>query len=161
MTKELSIENIKNELMDALVGDMRIITAFTTDKEKRKATDYIGTNIFNYLEDNVNSISKVDTYIHFDVMKDVDNYDVFIQLKTHRDNVLYKNNNGANCLDEISKYIEEIVNELYPYYKRYTDVPGGCIDRFVSRIIKFRLSKYDAKRYAEKCQKYSEDKVSE
>ena len=155
MAKELSIESIKKELMDALVGDMRIITSFG-NKNKKKATDYIGSNIFNYLDSDINTISKIEKYIYFDVMKTEDNYDVFIQLKAHRDDVFYKNNNGVNCLDEISKYIEEIVNELYPYHKMYTDVPGGCIDHFARRVIKFKLNKYDAEKHL----KSLEDKAS-
>lgn len=154
MTKELSIESIKKELMDALVGDMRIITSFG-NKEKRRATDYIGTNIFNYLDDSVDNICHIDAYINFDVMKLRDHYDVFIQLKAHKD-ITYRNNKHVNLLDEISKYIEEIVSELYPYYSLYADVPGGCIDRCLRRNIRFSLYNNDAEKY----QKSLEDKAS-
>ena len=154
MTKELSIENIKKELMDALVGDMRIITAFG-NKEKRRATDYIGSNILNYLDDTVENICYGDTYIHFDVMKSKDRYDVFIQLKAHKD-ISYRDNKHVNLLDEISKYIEEIVKELYPYHRLYADVPKGCIDRYLRRNIRFSIYEHDAKSY----QQFLEDKTS-
>ena len=67
MTKELSIKSIKEELMDALLGDMRIINSFFNKGEK-KVKDYIGRNIFGYLNENA-SCGYTDTYINFDVMK--------------------------------------------------------------------------------------------
>lgn len=39
MTKELSIKSIKEEFMDALLGDMRIINSFG-GKEVRKVREY-------------------------------------------------------------------------------------------------------------------------
>ena len=117
MTKELSIKTIKEELMDALLGDMRIINSFS-NKDKRKASDYIGTNIFGHLNESIRSYH-VDTYINFDVAKREDKFDVYICIKTHKD--LLSKSNGNNCLDNISKYIEEIINELYPDRKVLDD----------------------------------------
>ena len=111
-TKKLSIKSIKKELMDALLGDMRIINSFSNKGEK-KVKDYIGTNIFGYLNENA-SCSYTDTFINFDVMKNRGCYDVFIILKMHKDLV---KNEAVNGLDDISECIEEIVNELYPYHK--------------------------------------------
>lgn len=155
MTKELSIESIKRELMDALVGDMRIITSFT-NKEK-KATDYIGNNIFNYLDDIVDNICRIDTYINFDVNRLSDKYDIVIQLKMHRDMAVNKDSKHVNCLDALSKYIEEIVNELYPYRKLYSDISVGCINRHIRRNIRFALFEDDAKNY-QKLLEYRESK---
>ena len=83
MNKELSIKIIKNELMDAFLGDMRIINSFSNKGEK-KVKDYIGRNIFGYLNEKA-SCSYTDTYINFDVMKSRGCYDVFIILRAHKD----------------------------------------------------------------------------
>lgn len=142
-TKELSIKSIKNELMDAFLEDMRIINSFA-NKEVKKVKDYVGTNIFGYLYDNENGIY-TDTYIHFDVMKIRGCYDVFIILKAHKD--LMKNE-AVNCLDNISEYIEEIVNELYPYHKSYSNVPVNAVsDNYVRRNIRFSLRPLDKDGY--------------
>lgn len=143
MTKELSIKSIKEELMDALLGDMRIINSFG-GKEVRKVREYIGTNIFGYLNENA-SCGYTDTYINFDVMKNRGCYDVFIILKMHKDLV---KNEAVNGLDDISECIEEIVNELFPYHKSYSDVPVDVVsDDYVRRNIKFTLRPIDKDGY--------------
>ena len=143
MTKELSIKSIKKELMDALLGDMRIINSFGS-KEVRKVREYIGTNIFGYLNENA-SCGYTDTYINFDVMKNRGCYDVFIILKV--DKCLMKNE-AVNCLDDISECIEEIVNELFPYHKSYSDVPIDVVsDDYVRRNIRFSLRPIDKDGY--------------
>ena len=143
MTKELSIKSIKEELMDAFLGDMRIINSFG-GKEVRKVREYIGTNIFGYLNENA-SCGYTDTYINFDVMKNRGCYDVFIILKV--DKCLMKNE-AVNCLDDISECIEEIVNELFPYHKSYSDVPIDVVsDDYVRRNIRFTLRPIDKDGY--------------
>lgn len=143
MTKELSIKSIKEELMDAFLGDMRIINSFSNKGEK-KVKDYIGRNIFGYLNENA-ICSYTDTFINFDVMKSRGCYDVFILLKTHKDLV---KNEAVNGLDDISECIEEIVNELYPYHKSYSDVPINMVsDGYVRRNIRFSLRPIDKDGY--------------
>ena len=143
MAKELSIKSIKEELMDALLGDMRIINSFSNKGEK-KVKDYIGRNIFGYLNEN-SSCSYTDTYINFDVMKSRGCYDVFVILKTHKDLV---KNEAVNCLDDISECIEEIVNEVYPYHKSFSDVPIDVVsDNYVKRNIRFSLRPLDKDGY--------------
>lgn len=151
MTKELSIKSIKNELMDAFLEDMRIINSFA-NKEVKKVKDYVGTNICGYLYDNENGIY-TDTYIHFDVMKSRGCYDVFIILKAHKDLI---KNEAVNCLDDISECIEEIVNELYPYHKSFSNVPVDVVsDNYVRRNIRFSLRPLDKDGY----EKSLEDRV--
>lgn len=142
MTKELSIKSIKKELMDAFLGDMRIISLFA-DKDVKKTTDYIGKNIFGYLNENA-SCCRADTYINFDVMKNRGRYDVFINIEAH--SCLFKKE-AVNCLDDISEYIEEIVNELYSYHKSYSDVPVHAGDDYVRRNIRFSLCPLDKDGY--------------
>ena len=139
MTKELSIKTIKKELMDALLGDMRIINSFS-NKDKRKASDYIGTNIFGHLNESIRSYH-VDTYINFDVAKREDKFDVYICIKTHKD--LLSKSNGNNCLDNISKYIEEIINELYPDRKVFVNTPVLCESSYETRYVCFSLFNND------------------
>ena len=143
MTKELSIKSIKEELMDAFLGDMRIINSFSNKGEK-KVKDYIGMNIFGYLNENA-SCSYTDTFINFDVMKNRGCYDVFIILKV--DKYLIKNE-AVNCLDDISECIEEIVNELYPYHNSFSNVPVNVVsDGYVRRNIRFSLRPIDKDGY--------------
>lgn len=72
-------------------------------------------------------------------------YDVFILLKMHK--YLVKNE-AVNGLDDISECIEEIVNELFPYHKSYSDSPVNAVsDNYVKRNIKFTLRPIDKDRY--------------
>ena len=153
MTKELSIKSIKEELMDAFLGDMRIINSFSNKGEK-KVKDYIGMNIFGYLNENA-SCSYTDTFINFDVMKNRGCYDVFIILKV--DKYLIKNE-AVNCLDDISECIEEIVNELYPYHNSFSNVPVNVVsDGYVRRNIRFSLRPIDKDRYERSLENNSTD----
>lgn len=152
MTNELSIKSIKKELMDALLGDMRIINSFSNKGEK-KVKDYIGRNIFGHLNENASFYT--DTYIHFDVMKSHGCYNVFVILKTHK--YLMKNE-VVNCLDDISECIEEIVNELYPYHKSYSDAPVDVAsDDYYRRNIRFTLRPIDKDRYEKSLENNSTD----
>ena len=153
MTKELSIKTIKEELMNALLEDMRIINSFSNKGEK-KVKDYIGKNIFGYLNENA-SCSYTDTYIHFDVMKSRGCYDVFVILKSHKDLV---KNEAVNGLDDISEWIEEIVNGVYPYHKSYSDVPVNAVsNNYVRRNIKFTLRPIDKDGYEKSLENNSTD----
>ena len=152
-TKELSIKSIKEELMDALLGDMRIINSFSNKGEK-KAKDYIGRNIFGHLNENA-SCGYADTFINFDVMKVRGCYDVFINIKEH--SYLFKKE-AVNCLDDISECIEEIVNELYPYHKSYSDVTVDVVgDDYVRRNIRFTLRPIDKDGYEKSLENNSTD----
>lgn len=153
MTNELSIKSIKNELMDALLGDMRIINSFSNKCEK-KVKDFIGANIFGYLNENA-SCSYTDTFINFDVMKSRGCYDVFILLKTHKDLI---KNEAVNCLDDISECIEEIVNELYPYHNSFSNVPVNVVsDGYIRRNIRFSLRPIDKDGYEKSLENNSTD----
>ena len=153
MVKELSIKAIKKELMNALLEDMRIMTLFQNKGEK-KTRDYVGTNICSCLDSKVNDgYIHADTYINFDVMKNKNCYDVFIQTKAHRDLVV---GTTINCLDDISECIEEIVKEVYPFYRCYSDIPERLRDDYTRRNIRFVLSPKDAEAYEK--QKAEEEK---
>lgn len=152
MTNELSIKSIKDELMDAFLGDMRIINSFFNKGEK-KVKDFIGTNIFGYLNENVSYTA--DTYINFDVMKSRGCYDVFIILKMHKDLI---KNEAVNCLDDISECIEEIVNELYPYHNSFSNVPVNVVsDGYIRRNIRFSLRPIDKDGYEKSLENNSTD----
>ena len=152
MTKELSIKSIKNELMDAFLGDMRIINSFS-NKGEEKVKDYIGTNIFGYLNEHP-ICSCADTFINFDVMKSRGCYDVFINLKAHTN--LFKKE-AVNGLDDISECIEEIVNELYPYHMSYSDRPVHASDDYDRRCIRFTLRPKDKDEYEKSLENNSTD----
>jgi len=138
MTKELRIKTIKEDLVKALLEDVRIINAFS-NKQIKKTKEYVGNNIYGYLDDKAN-VQNVDTYINLDVMKNKNCYDVFIHLKAHRDLL---GNGITTRLDDVSECIEEIVNDLYPYHRCYSDIPECIADNFMRRNIRFVLSPKD------------------
>lgn len=147
MTKELSIKTIKEKLANALINDARIIKSLPEYGEK-KTSDYIGSSIFGYIDDEVTQYCCAKKYISFDVVEgqEVDDcFKVIIELKAHKDLL---GNSVTNCLDDISEYVKDIVKELFPYYKHYSNTPKSVEQRYAGRSIEFDLYEKDAKRYA-------------
>ena len=132
--KELSIKSIKEDITKALLEDVRIIKAFSNPRIE-KTKDYIGGNIFGYLDDNNETI---DDY-HSDEC-----YDVSIQIKVHKDLL---GNEIVNRLDNMSFYVEDIIKELYPYHSDYSNKTEGIKARFAKRNIHFVLSQKSADIY--------------
>lgn len=138
MTKELSITTIKKELMNAFLGDMRIINSFST-KDVKKVTDYIGKNIFNYLGEPSSQSTHVDTYINFDA-SELRGYNAYIVIRMHKDLI---KPNEENRIDVLASAVKEIATELFPYMTSYSDVPQQCCDGYIERYICFTLREYD------------------
>lgn len=136
-SKPLSIENIKKELMDAFLSDMRIINSFADKRDK--TTDYIRKNVFDYL-DEINSCNRTDSYICFDVAQRNNNYEVYVVIKTHKD-ILDKD--GENRLDYLASIIEGIVKKAYPYMTRYQNNPKMCANHYAERHIYFSLEEFE------------------
>ena len=141
MVKELSIENIKKELMDAFLGDMRIIKSFSSQNVK-KVTEYIGKNIFDYL-DGAPHICCADTYINFDV-SETGRYNPYIIIKMHKDMV---RPDGENKIDTLANAVKEIVTELFPYMTHYSNMPKQCCNGYIERHIRFALGEYEKNCY--------------
>lgn len=141
-SKPLSIENIKKELMDAFLSDMRIINSFADKRDK--TIDYIRKNVFDYL-DEIPSCTRADSYICFDVaQRNNSNYSVYVVIKTHKD-ILDKN--GENRLDYLANIIEGIVRKAYPYMTKYENNPKMCANHYAERHIYFSLNNYDKENY--------------
>lgn len=140
-SKPLSIANVKKELMDAFLSDMRIINSFVSKKDK--TTDYIRRNVFDYL-DEISSCMRTDTYIYFDVAQRNNNYEVYVVIKIHKD-ILSKD--GENRLDSLANTIEGIVKKSYPYMTRYQNNPKMCANHYVERHIYFSLNNIDKEHY--------------
>lgn len=150
MTKELSIKTIKEKLANALINDVRIVKLLPDNGEK-KTSDYIGSNIFGYLNDADVTQCYANKYISFDVTEEQvgepewDNcFKVSISLKAHKDLL---GNSATNCLDDISEYIKDIVNELFPYNKGYSNTPKTAEHNYAGRSIEFLLYEKSASRY--------------
>lgn len=141
-TKELSIANIKKELLDAFLADMRIINSFA-DKNVEKTTDYIRKNVFDYL-DEIPSCSCADTYISFDVAQRKNDYEVYVVIKMHKD-ILDKD--GENRLDSLANTVEDIVKKSYPYMTRYQNNPKMCANHYAERHIYFSLEEFEKSCY--------------
>ena len=145
--KELSIKGIKEDLANAFLGDMRIINSFKNQGEI-KTKDFIGTNIFGYLDNDNDVRMRTDTYINLDVTRDREDveeyFEILIQAKVHRD-LLGKG--IVNKLDDMSSYIEDVVKELYPYCRDYSDKTEGIKGIYAKRNIRFKLTQRDADWY--------------
>lgn len=137
MVKELSIENIKKELMDTFLADMRIINSFSS-QDIKKVTEYIGKNIFDFL-DETTRMTCVDTYINFDV-SEMRGYNVYITIKMHRDLV---KKDGENKIDTLASAVKEIVTESFPYRTHYSNMPKQCCNGYIERHIRFTVNEYD------------------
>lgn len=144
---ELSIKGIKEDLANALLGDMRIINSFK-NRGEIKTKDFIGTNIFGYLDNDNDVRMRTDTYINLDVTRDREDveeyFEILIQAKVHRD-LLGKG--IVNKLDDMSSYIEDVVKELYPYCRDYSDKTEGIKGIYAKRNIRFKLIQRDADWY--------------
>lgn len=144
MSKELNIATIKKELMDALLNNVQIIDSFPSDENIKKVTDYIGKNIFNYLDDDVlNTITSA--FVNFDVSQNKGSYHVYIVAKIHKDSL--SKTNGENKLDILANAITDVVNELYSYHKAFLNQPRVRDDRYAERQICFTLYKGDKEKY--------------
>lgn len=145
--KELSIKGIKEDLANAFLGDMRIINSFK-NRGEIKTKDFIGTNIFGYLDNDNDVRMRTDTYINLDVTRDREDveeyFEILIQAKVHRD-LLGKG--IVNKLDDMSSYIEDVVKELYPYCRDYSDKTEGIKGIYAKRNIRFKLTQRDADWY--------------
>lgn len=135
--KELSIKGMKKELMDAFLGDMRIINSFSS-QDVKKVTEYIGKNIFDYLDESPH-ICCADTYINFDV-SEMRGYNACIIIKMHKDLIKL---DGENKIDTLGSVVKEIVTDLYPYMTGYSDMPKQCCNGYIERHIRFTLREYD------------------
>lgn len=145
--RELSIKSIKEDLANAFLGDMRIINSFT-NRGEIKTKDFIGTNIFGYLDNDNDVRMRTDTYINLDVTEDREDgeeyFEILIQAKVHRD-LLGKG--IVNKLDDMSFYIEDVVKELYPYCRDYSNKTEGIKGIYAKRNIRFTLTQRNADWY--------------
>ena len=118
MTKELSIESIKKELIDKFVNNMEILRYLEIEKQDCvKLSEVQNTFIYNYDNPNVtgNFITvDVAEHVSFQVnIRDSVKYIVSIKIGLEH----------ANNLDKIVAVIKKIVLELYPFIKVYNNVP--------------------------------------
>lgn len=163
MSKELSIKSIKEELMTALLDDVKILQLFSNGSVE-KVSDLVGKNIFGYLpkfdtEEPLivmgEDLTRVDSYIYFDVA-DHRGFNVMITVKSHRDLV---SGDVVNCVDEISDAIEKIVKEIYPYHRCFSSIPKTQ-GKFVERHICFTLYSKDKELYEKSMREIAEFKAN-
>lgn len=160
--QELSIKTIKEDIAKALLEDVRIINAFQNSRIE-KTKNYIGGNIFGYLDDNNEMHTRTDSYIYFDVTEgrkpddyySDECYDVSIQIKVHKDLL---GNEIVNILDNISFYVEDIIKELYPYHSDYSNKTEGITSMFAKRNIHFVLTQASADMYVMDINSMNENK---
>lgn len=149
MTKDLSIENIKKIIIDKLINNMEILKYLNFEKfvnEGYKISDLYDEFIFNY--DASNEVNgdyiavEVVEHEHVSGLK----YIVIIKFGLNADDSDKRN------LDKIAFIIKNIINELYPNRKKYsnnifyTKQPGythmhGYIREYyaLNRVITFEI----------------------
>lgn len=118
-SKELSIESIKKELIDKFVNNMDILRYLEVEKQDGvKLSQVQNTFIYDYDKPNVtgNFITvDVAEYVSSRVnMRDFTKYVVSIKIGLERE----------NNLDSIAAIIKKIVLNVYPYIKKYNNVPN-------------------------------------
>lgn len=117
-SKELSIESIKKELIEKFVNNMDILRYLEVEKQDGvKLSQVQNTFIYDYDKPNVtgNFITvDVAEYVSSRVnMRDFTKYVVSIKIGLERE----------NNLDNIAAIIKKIVLNVYPYIKKYNNVP--------------------------------------
>ena len=116
--KELSIETIKKELIDKFVNNMDILRYLEVERHNDvKLSQVQNTFIYDYDKPNAtgNFITvDVAEYVSSRVnIRDFVKYVVSIKIELERE----------NNLDNIAAIIKKIVLNVYPYIKKYNNVP--------------------------------------
>lgn len=116
--KELSIETIKKELIDKFVNNMDILRYLEVERHNDvKLSQVQNTFIYDYDKPNVSgNFITVDVaeYVSSKVsIRDFTKYVVSIKIGLENE----------NNLDNIATIIKKIVLNVYPYIKKYNNVP--------------------------------------
>lgn len=143
--KELSIESIKKELIDKFVNNMDILRYLEIERHNEvKLSQVQNTFIYDYDKSNVTG-----NFITVDVaeyvssranIRDFTKYVVSIKIGLERE----------DNLDNIAAIIKEIVLNVYPYIKKYNNVPiyvkkcgyaypNECEHNELNRMITFEI----------------------
>lgn len=131
------IANVKATIMNALLGDLRILQMFNEDNAKNPSA-CIYKNMFPYLSAN-NSHYKVDNYIYFDVAEDDERYKLIFELKSH----INIKQGSVYILDKLVEYIQENIMKIYPMCRNLHIDPSARRDVFVEKRIDFSVYKYE------------------
>lgn len=129
MTKELSIESIKKEIIDKLINNMDLLKYLEADKkvsEGMKLNDLYNSCIFDY-----DSSCACGDYISVEVAEYDTPRAVNTTDRTYRVNIKMGLKNEENIC-AMSKVITDIVNKLYPCRKRFSNMPFVTVDNCVS-----------------------------
>lgn len=126
MTKELSIKSIKKEIIDKLMNKMDILNYFEkyTELEDLKISQLYNTFIYDYDSSSVPEdyitveVSEFDSKVNTTGKK----YQVVIKMGLEKE---------ENICDMASKIVE-IIEELYPGKKRFSNVPFKTMDNCIS-----------------------------
>lgn len=126
MTKELSIKSIKKEIIDKLMNKMDILNYFEkyTELADLKISQLYNTFIFDYDSSSVSEdyitveVSEFDSKVNTTDKK----YQVVIKMGLEKE---------ENICDMASKIVE-IIEELYPGKKRFSNVPFKTMDNCIS-----------------------------
>ncbi len=118
MSKELSIKGIKKEIIDKLLDSTYIVGLFGLQEHGFKSiSDIKDAYIFDYAR-----IESYSDFISVDV-SEIKTYNASLKFDV---SIIFGLNcvarNNENRLDNISEVIKGIIQELYPFNKKYRDV---------------------------------------
>ena len=131
------IAEIKTTIMNALLGDLRILQMFYKDNAKDPLA-CMYNNIYPYLSANHRHY-QVDNYVYFDVAEDDERYKLIFEFKSHID----IKQGAVYILDKLVEYIQENIMKIYPMCRNFHIDPSIRRDVFVEKRIDFSLYKYE------------------
>lgn len=129
------IAEIKTTIMNALLGDLRILKLFGIDGYDN-TSQYLGRHIYPFLRGE-NDCCYVGTYVYFDVVERDDDYKITFEIKAHKDISCCVPNN----IDKIEAYIKEDMSKTFGVNSAHYTSPSICRGRYVEKTVDFLINK--------------------
>lgn len=144
MTKELSIEKIKKELIDKLLNNMDILKYLNAERllnEGYKISNLHNNLIYDYdipdIEGNYIAVEVAEYTNTLNTNASNQKYTVSIKMGLV----------DRECLDSLAAVVKNIITELYPHKKRFSNVPfytkrygyNNKIHHELNRVITFEI----------------------
>lgn len=140
--KEMSIETIKNEIVDKLKNNLDILNCLsdhTYTSHNGQMISNIASSIFNYgaeFDDSYISVEAEEHELSFCKSNDHKRYKVIIKIGLEK----------TKYLDELASMIKKVITELYPNRKKYSNVPFyrkairyNTVTHILNRMITFEI----------------------
>lgn len=144
MTKELSIENIKKELINKISNNSEILEYFENHlcDDHKKMTRYLREYGTKYIKDNCivpydMSMSGYCNFITVEVTED--EMVIYEKTEKHYTITIMVNLEDKNAMGVISVILGNIATELYPDRSNYRNIVSSIEDRQLVRVVQFTI----------------------